>query len=71
MRVPVTAVVYRVALAPERAEELRERVGTEQAAAEIEVGSCFPPPASAKVVRIEPDAPVAVLVDAGWPHHRP
>jgi hypothetical protein len=68
MKVPVTAVVYCVALLPERAAELRKCVGSEQAAGEIEVESWFAPPADAKVLRVEPDEPVAVLVDADWPY---
>ena len=69
MNVPVTAIVYRVALPPERAAELRERVGTEQVAGEIEVESVFGPPPDARVLRVQSDEPVAVLVDAGWPFH--
>jgi hypothetical protein len=57
MKVPVTAVVYRVALTPERAVQLRERVSAVQAAGEIEVESCFTPLADAKVLRVEPDEP--------------
>jgi hypothetical protein len=70
VNVPACAVVWRVALPPELAVELRERIGSEQAAAEIEVGSCFSPPADAKVLRVEPDQPVAVVVDAGWPYQQ-
>jgi hypothetical protein len=70
VNVPVVGIVYRLALPPQRAAELRKRVGTEQAAGEIEIESGFAPQADAKLLRVEPDEPVAVLVDAGWPHHQ-
>jgi hypothetical protein len=67
MNVPVTAIVYRVALPPKRAVELRAAVGCDQRAGVIEIESAFPPPLGARVLRVEPDEPVAILVGADWP----
>jgi hypothetical protein len=67
MRLPVTTIVYRLLLPPELAAELRERIGTEQRGAQIECESAFSPSPDARVLRIEPDEPVAVLVDNDWP----
>lgn len=68
MNVPVIGLVHRVVLSPEHAAELRKRVGSEQAAGEIECESVMSPPTDAKVLRVEPNEPVAVLVDADWPY---
>jgi hypothetical protein len=68
MKAPVIGLVHRVALSPERAAELRKRVGSEQAAGEIEIESVLSPLADSKVLRVEPDEPVAVLVNANWPY---
>lgn len=68
MRVPKIGLVQYVALSPERADELRRRVGSEQRAGEIEVESVMPPFPDSKLLRVEPDAPVAVFVFPDWPH---
>jgi hypothetical protein len=71
MRVPVIGLIHCVTLSQERAAELRKRVGTEQMAGQIECESVFPPWPDAKLLRVEPDEPVAVFVDASWPYGVP
>ena len=68
-RMPVTGVVYSVALDEATARELRRKVGTQARAAEIECESCFDPPPDTRLIRVEADAPVGVFVNAGtWPY---
>jgi hypothetical protein len=40
-------------------------------AGQIECESVFPPWPDAKLLRVEPDEPVAVFVDASWPYGVP
>ena len=68
MKVPVVGLVHRVAVSPELADELRKRVGSEQAAGGIECASVMPPFTDSKLLRVEPDEPVAVFVDVDWPY---
>lgn len=68
---PDTFPVWRVELDPGEAAELRARVGSGQRAAveEQDWGSEFgsPLPPGARLLRVEPDEPVGVFVEASWP----
>ncbi len=64
---PDTCPVWRVKLDPELAEELRRTVESNQRAAVEEQGWDEPVPVDARVLRVEADLPVAVLVERTWP----
>ncbi|MFL5914126.1 MAG: hypothetical protein ACJ752_00605 [Gaiellaceae bacterium] len=64
---PEWASVWRVEVPPETAAELGERVGHNRRAGQVEVVQPDGPPTDARLFRVEPDEPVAVLVEKTWP----